>query len=407
MNPNKPIRIAYGSVPKESGTFTFYKNHRAELLLNGIEIFCVSVGVNQKRLWNDAFADDHCVMLAANEHNLKKQAMTFSDWCDDNGIDIVMAINSEAIVSSLPHLNQEIRVVSRCANAFPEGYEVTIAGHDRLSKIVALTPRLKTDLVNNYNVDPDLIRLIPNGVDAGRFRTREYAESIDESKPIELGFLGRLEHKQKGVLYLPKIVEQLNNRGLNFRLRIAGTGVHETELKSELKEAIESGQVEFTGMIAGDEVAQFLESIEIYLFTSHFEGCPNALLEAMAAGCAPVSWVIPGITDFIISDGKTGRLIPMGDCEQFAEAVRELAEESKQLRSIGEAAQSEGRNRFSISRCVADYTEIFMNAMNQPAPSWQPQEWSAFQTPTTFQRKLGWIPPSIRLVLKRIMGKIG
>jgi len=96
MKADQPIKVAFGSVPKDGGTFTFYRNIR--------------------------YADEGCVRLASNSLSMKQQAQVFTDWVQDNDINCVMAINSEGILSAIPHLPGHVRVLSRCANAFDHGY---------------------------------------------------------------------------------------------------------------------------------------------------------------------------------------------------------------------------------------------------------------------------------------------
>ena len=76
-----------------------------------------------------------CVRLAATSLSMKDQAQVFTKWCTDNDIDCVMAINSEGILSAIPHLPAHIRVLSRCANAFDHGYRITMSGRERLARI--------------------------------------------------------------------------------------------------------------------------------------------------------------------------------------------------------------------------------------------------------------------------------
>ena len=81
---------------------------------------------------------------------------------------------------------------------------------------------------------------------------------------------------------------------------------------------VDAGRVEFVGPIGPADVPGFLAETDVFAFTSHFEGCPNALLEAMMAGAVPVSWRLPGITDFLIDHGRTGFLCDVGDTGRFA-----------------------------------------------------------------------------------------
>ncbi|MDA3897373.1 MAG: glycosyltransferase, partial [Desulfobacteraceae bacterium] len=198
------IIIAFGSVPKDGGTFTFYRTIRPKLLEYGIDMRCVSVGKAEGDLIEDAFVDDGCVLLAETTTDIKKQATIFADWCEKIGVDIVFAINSVAILSALPHLPEKIRVMARCANAFDHGYKITISCHKRLMRIVTTAPRHGRDLIKKYGVQEDRIHMIPNGIDYSLFkdvaRKRRGQETV-----LRLGFLGRLEHNQKGVLFLPNI----------------------------------------------------------------------------------------------------------------------------------------------------------------------------------------------------------
>jgi len=162
------IRVAIGSVPKNAGTFTFYRTLRPSLLDYGFDLCCVSVGKKEAIIWEDAFADEGCSCLAEKTGNVKKQAMIFVDWCTDQSVDIVMGINSVAILSALPHLPENIRVMSRCANSFDHGYQITVSCYERLVGIIAQTPRQVHDLSKKYGVSKDRLNLIPDGLSTTR-----------------------------------------------------------------------------------------------------------------------------------------------------------------------------------------------------------------------------------------------
>jgi len=52
------IIVALGSVPKDGGTFTFYRNLRPALFGHGIDMSCVTMGWQEAQLWEDGYADD-------------------------------------------------------------------------------------------------------------------------------------------------------------------------------------------------------------------------------------------------------------------------------------------------------------------------------------------------------------
>nr|MDU9045609.1 glycosyltransferase family 4 protein [Candidatus Electrothrix aestuarii] len=402
MTISSSIIVAFGSIPKDGGTFTFYRNLCPALLKYGIDLRCISIGKHDANLWDTAFVDDGCVLLAKDETSVKAQAIAFSEWCVAHHVDVVIGINSQAILSALPHLPGHIRVVSRCANGFDHGYKITLSCYERLARIIALTPRLQSDLTNHYGADANKITLIPNGIAPDRFQG--ISESLrGQEKTLRLGFLGRLEHNQKGVLFLPEIIQHLEKKEIDFKLRIAGKGIHKKALERKLASSIKKGRVIFEGALSPNSVLDFLGETDIFLFPSQFEGCPNVLLEGMMAGCVPVTFLIEGTTDFIVKNGITGFVCPMGDCEAFATNIAELSSNRDRLRQMSVAASADARKRFSQEKAAKDYAGVFKEVMNSPPLSWTPLPWSAFQPDPAFVQRNNWkslLPEPVKRIVK-------
>lgn len=380
------LRIAFGSVPKDSGTFTFYRNISPALRSHGITMYCVAVGKDQALLWDESFADGGCVLLARNTYNVKRQAREFVAWCCDLQIDIVMGINSEAILSSIPHLPASIRVVSRCANGFDHGYRITLSGKFRLQAIIAITPRLRDDLLLHYGANPDIMHLIPNGIDFAKFDEIE-AKVVKRNKTLYLGFLGRLEHTQKGVFHIPDLLKSLSKLNVDYHLSIAGKGADRERLEQMLSPWVNEGQVTFLGSLSRESVPKFLSKLDVYVFPSHFEGCPNSLLEAMMAGCVTVAWKIKGITDFLLKDKETGFLHGIGDYEEMANNIRILSKNRVLLEEMSTAVRKDARARFDPKLVAKDYAAVFKSVMAKPQSHIEPFDWQFFQPDSNFKQK--------------------
>lgn len=381
------IRVAFGSVPKDSGTFTFYRTLRPELLKRGVDLRCLTVGKFEAALVEDAFIDDGCSIIGANVTSLKRQAQLVTDWCVEQQIDIVIGINSPGVLSAIPHLPAHMRVVSRCANGFDEGYQVAMLEAARLSRVVALVPRLLEDLVTSYNCDPSITELIPNGHSPQRFAEARVAPRGHETR-LRLGYLGRLEHNQKGVLHIPKVLEELDRSAFEYTLDIAGKGRDQQTLQKRLGPQIGSGKVNFRGSLTPDEIPDFLSQIDVLLFPSHFEGCPNALIEAMMAGVVPVCWKLPGITDFVVQDGVSGTLNDIGDRLGMAHAISTYGNDRNALRAASKAASETAQERFSVGRCADAYASLFEEVMAEPSTVQAARPWSRFSPDPMFQRSL-------------------
>lgn len=404
----RPIRIACGTVPKDSGTFSFYKNLRAGLWDSGIDVYCVSVGSEENALTVDSFVDGGCGSVASQERNTKRQSQEFVNWCREACVDVVIPLNSRAILCAIPHLPPNVRVISRCANSFDLGYWVTLLSRSRLSRIVAISPRQEQDLTNDYGVQKIDISLIPNGVDCSKFACAA-ARSRGTGRVLRLGFLGRLEHGQKGVLFLPDILHRLEASGVSFVMQIAGKGVHERALRRMLEKRQLESPVEFIGPLSHNDVPGFLGGVDVILFPSQFEGCPNVLLEAMAAGCVPVASCLEGITDWIIDDGQNGFVCEIGDGPDFADRLAMLAGDREKLAGLSKSASTKMQKEFSRAAMAAKYFDLFREIVRETPPEWIPAPWSDFRIDPAF-REPSWkslIPYSVKRAVKKALFHLG
>lgn len=401
---SSPIKIAYGSVPKDGGTFTFYRHLKEALRPHGIEMYCVSVGQQEASGWNAAFADESCVQLAANEADRKKQAQAVVAWIEKSEIDLVMPINSVALLSAIRHLPPRAQVVMRCANAFEHGYRITVLDQERAARIVATTPRHVRDLTATYGADPAKVVLIPHGIDPEPY---ENLPARQTGNVLSLGFLGRLEHNQKGVFYLPGIIERLRKADVPFLLNIAGEGEHRPELEKQLAGSVAAGCARFVGRLTPNQVPGFLAGVDAFLFPSRFEGFGFALVEAMMAGCVPVSSRIEGITDFILEEGQTGLLCGIGKEDEFARAIERLHLDRALLRRMNQAAAASARTRFHCERMAADYANLFTGLIRHPTPRMAPLPWTDFALPAPFRPSWrSFVPKPVKKMIRAVLGSL-
>ena len=121
----------------------------------------------------------------------------------------------------------------------------------------------------------------------------------------------------------------------------AGEGAKLHRLAEEL--AITS-HVRFLGMVR--DVPQLLQACDLAVFTSHGEGCPNGLLECMAAGLPVVATDLPGIRDALPKDSSACLVTP-GDCDGLAEALTHLLRNTTMRREMGRRNRQQIEQHFS------------------------------------------------------------
>lgn len=152
---------------------------------------------------------------------------------------------------------------------------------------------------------------------------------------IVLG-VGRLS-PEKGYDRLIEVARGLHKRGTlrGWRFVVVGEGAARAALEQQASD-LPGGTVEFVGWVA--DPGPWYARAGIFALPSRYEGFPNALMEAMAAGVPSVAFENSG-TRQVIQTGRDGLLIPEGDVGAMTDAVERLISDDAERRRIGEAAR--------------------------------------------------------------------
>lgn len=172
-----------------------------------------------------------------------------------------------------------------------------------------------------------------------------------------IGSVGRLV-PQKGYDILLAAFAPLAAAHGDLSLLLVGAGPT-AALSAEARALGLDGRVVFAGERA--DVAALLPGLTLYVQPSRFEGMPNALMEAMAAGLPVVASAIDGITE-LINDGVDGRLVPPGDIATLAIALKRILDDAPGAEQMGGQARRAAIERFSLERMIAAYESILGQA---------------------------------------------
>lgn len=212
----------------------------------------------------------------------------------------------------------------------------------------------------------DKLRVIPNGVDVDRFGPRdpELKESLAIAPDVPLiTTIGRL-HEQKGISYLLRAVSSMRHSRRACHLLIVGHGPLDDELKALAKQFGVADRVTFLGFC--DDVPRVLAATDIFVLASLWEGMPNAVLEAMAAGLPVVATRVEGTVD-LIDDGKTGMLVMPRDVPGLATSILRLLDDPARARALGKAAQAHVRAHFPLDAMVRRHEQLYAELLRGAA----------------------------------------
>ncbi len=124
---------------------------------------------------------------------------------------------------------------------------------------------------------------------------------------------------------------------------VAGDG----PLRARLERRVEAGTNGARVMLLGarDDVSRLLPAFDVFVLSSHWEGEPIALLEAMAAGLPCVATATEGAREILGGDAAAGRLVPVGDVARLGDALVRLLRDAGARQALGEAARARVRGR--------------------------------------------------------------
>jgi glycosyltransferase involved in cell wall biosynthesis len=170
-------------------------------------------------------------------------------------------------------------------------------------------------------------------------------------------FLARLE-RDKGVYTAVDTHAALLRRYPDLRLLIAGDG-SEWENLARYVEERQIRNVEFLGYVRGKEKIAAFQRADLYLFpSSHGEGMPNSVLEAMAFGLPVVARRVGGLEDFF-REGEMGLLTDATDAATFVELVGRLIESPTTRARISRTNHRYAAERFAAPKVVARLEAIY------------------------------------------------
>ena len=197
--------------------------------------------------------------------------------------------------------------------------------------------------------------VIPNGVDATRFRPRT-------TRPGRIGEVGT-HGRVKPIKGVDMLLDAINLIEGAPRLRLAGP-VND-RYGNELRERFgRSGSIEFVG--EPDDIPGFLRSLDLYVLPSRSEGMSMALLEAMATGL-PIVATDVGSNRAVLADGAAG-LVVAPDPRSIADGIARMLREPQRASELGRAARQRVETEFSLDMMVRRFEEFYLQLVAEPAP---------------------------------------
>lgn len=180
-------------------------------------------------------------------------------------------------------------------------------------------------------------------------------ESTASAPDVSLHVLlpGRLV-PEKGHLDLIAALRDPRLAELPLKITFAGHGKLQTELEHAYGDL--PFLLEVTGSLDHRSFLRVMETADIVVIPSRFEGFGLTALEAMSLSKAIIASTAGGLPEVI---GDTGRLVPIGDERAIADAILELANDPGLRDAMGRVARSRAETHFSLPAIASQLNKIY------------------------------------------------
>ena len=194
---------------------------------------------------------------------------------------------------------------------------------------------------------------------------------IDKKMPNSILWVSRylaLKHPE----HVVEVAKRLKADGYSFKLTMIGTGELEEWTRDLIEKENLSDYVKMLGSMKPEEVREYMENSEIFLFTSdRNEGWGAVLNESMNSACAVVANSAIGSVPFLIKHGENGYMYKDGDVEELYRNVKMLLDNSNERKRISKNAYKmiiEEYNPQNAAKKFVQLCEIMLKGEYKPFP---------------------------------------
>jgi glycosyltransferase involved in cell wall biosynthesis len=341
------------------GAQTFLPKLLKGLIDQGNEVHFITKGTPNKKILRqieNSKAVRHSGIWDAGGF-VEETAPVLADWLNNLMPDVFLISSSSDIGwVVLPLLDPKIATVA-IAHSDQNTFYVPI---EHYAGFLTCAVGVSLDICHKFETVCSLkksqISWIPYGVEIRESPIEENTE------PIRLIYVGRLEHEDKRSGDVIRIIKKLEEENIDYRFKVIGDGALKPEFTTELEKEIKSVAVVLLGWVEGSEVLLHLRQSDIFVLTSDSEGFCIAMIEAAGNGCCLLVTDIPGGNQQLVKNGENGFLIPVGDIGGFVDQINSLSDNRNVLFNLRKNSFEAGK-KFSVQKMVDSYYQCFVRSM--------------------------------------------
>jgi len=263
-----------------------------------------------------------------------------------------------------PHGLEEYRTPDRRKRAAYAPFRMLYSwAHRQADRAIATDACTQDDLPYYLHLDPQRVVVIPSAIDVRESlayiddHTRAAMRERFDLNAVDPALLSvsRLEHNKGYHVLLDALSLVRDVLGKQWRWLLVGQGKEAAALEAQARRLGLSEHVVFAGRLDDTELHSLYEEVDLFVHPTLYEGSSLVTLEAMIHRLPVVASRAGGIPDKVF-DGRNGLLVPPGDVQALAAALRRALALRERWRSWGDEGARIVRQTFDwpiVARCTA------------------------------------------------------
>jgi glycosyltransferase involved in cell wall biosynthesis len=231
----------------------------------------------------------------------------------------------------------------------------------RMSSVVTVSTNSASDIIRDFKISPDVVRVVPIGVDTTTFRP-----PVAPRVPGRIVVVSSSDSPIKGVKVLLEAVAKLRT-GHDVELVVVGKPNPEGPVARAVTDLDLGDVVRFVSGLSDEGLAELLGSAEVAVVPSLYEGFSIPAVEAMACATPLIATSGGALPEVVGTDGKAAVLVKPGDPAELADALGALLDDDDRRASIGAAGRRRVETSFTWRAVAEAMVEVYRHAIANTA----------------------------------------
>jgi glycosyltransferase involved in cell wall biosynthesis len=229
---------------------------------------------------------------------------------------------------------------------------------NRMSRIITVSHNAAIEINKAFGVSQKNISVIYNGMDSSLF----YPVKGVKKKPNSIIFVGNVEDRKKGIIYLLKAMTLTKH---NVTLTIVDGGAPNRSTVPHLIDKLGvNGRVTFTGKIPIEKLITLYSQHEMAVLPSLYEGFGFPAAEAMACELPVITSTAGALPEVVGEHMETGYLVPPRDAHAVAEGIDFLLDNPEIRKRLGKAGRKRVLEIFTWESAARELVKMYEEVIN-------------------------------------------